>query len=52
VRVDVGDPIARRIELRAPQILRPVDHLSMQVGQVHQIEVHQPEVTDAGGGEV
>ena len=40
------------VELRAPDVLRPVDHLPLQVAKVNHVEVHQAEAADAGRRQV
>src|SRR5690606_20305521 len=37
MRVHVGDPVASGVELRPAEILRSMDYLTVQVGQVNQV---------------
>src|SRR5213594_3200252 len=52
VRVDLGDPFFRDLDLLAADVLRPVQHLALQVRLVDHVEVDDPETADAGGAEV
>src|SRR5947209_171150 len=47
VRVDVVQPVARRLDLRSAHVLRAVDDLPLQVRRVHHVEVHDAERADA-----
>src|SRR5881409_441254 len=52
VRVDLGDPFFRNLDLLAADVLRPVQHLALQVRLVDDVEVDDPETAHAGGAEV
>ena len=52
VRVQVADPVARRLDLLAADVLRPVEHLALQVRRVDDVELDDAEPADARGGEV
>ncbi len=52
VRVDVVQAVARRLDLRAPHVLRPVHDLTLEVRRVHHVEVHDAERADARRREV
>ena len=47
VRVDFGNCLARRVELRAADVARPVDNLPLEIGEVHHVEIHDTELADA-----
>ena len=40
------------IDFVAAYILGRVDHLALQVGEIHHVEIHQADAPDAGGGQV
>src|SRR5215204_5095210 len=48
VRVDVVEAVARRLDLRPPDVLCAVDDLALEVRGVHHVEVHDAERADAG----
>ena len=52
VRVGVVNAIACRVELGASDVARPVQQLSLQVGDFDNVEVDEPDGADAGRGEV
>src|SRR3989475_10217085 len=52
VRVDLSDALLRDVDLLAADVLRPVQHLALQVRLVDHVEVDDPETADAGGAEV
>jgi hypothetical protein len=52
VRVYVRQAVARRLDLRAAHVLRPVNDLALQVRLVNHVEVYEAERADAGRGEV
>src|SRR5213594_1134992 len=52
VRVDLGDPFFRDLDLLAADVFRPVEHLTLQVRLVNHVEVDDPETADAGGAKV
>jgi hypothetical protein len=52
VRVDRGEPVARGVGLRAPDVVRLVEELPVQVRRVDAVVVDDADVPDAGGGEV
>ncbi len=51
-RVDLAHLVRGGIELLAPYIGGTVDHLPLQVGKVDDIEIHKPDASDAGRGEI
>ena len=52
VRVQRGDRVARGLDLRAADVRRPVEHLALEVRQVHDVVVDDAERADARRGEV
>jgi hypothetical protein len=44
--------LARRLELRAADVLGAVEHLPLEVGEVDDVEVDEADVPDAGRGEI
>ena len=52
VRVDVANAIGRGVELRSPDIARPVDYLALEVGDVDGIEVDETQRSNACGSEI
>ena len=46
------DAIARGVDLLAADVLGAVQDLALQVGDVDDVEIHEADVADAGGGEV
>ena len=46
------DPRLRRLELRLPDVGRAVDDLALQVAEVDDVEVDEPQRADAGRGEI
>ena len=51
-RVDGLQPIAGRVELGPAHVGGAVQHLPLQVAEIDDVEVHQADPADAGGGEV
>src|SRR5207249_2349233 len=52
IRIDIGDRFGGGGKFGASHILGAMDHLPLQVGEVHYIKVHQAELAHAGGGQV
>ena len=52
VGVDVTQPVASGIDLRAADPRGAVEYLTLQVRKVDHIEVDQAKSADAGGGEI
>ena len=52
VRVNVVQPVVRRIELRATDIASTVEELPLQVGDIDHVEVDDADGADAGRSEV
>jgi hypothetical protein len=52
VRIDVADAIARRVQLGASDIAGAVQDLTLEVREIHDVEVHEPERADTGRGEI
>ena len=47
IRIDVAHPVGGRIELLAADVLGAVNHLPLQVGEIHHVEIHQADAADA-----
>ena len=52
VRIDVGDAVACRRELRAADVLGAVQDLALEVARFDDVEVDQAERSDAGGRQI
>ena len=52
VRVDPLHFLGRRIQLLAPHVVGRVDHLPLQVGKVDDVEIDDPDPSDARRGQV
>ena len=52
VRVERGDRLLGRVDLRHTDPLRVVNHLALEVGQVDRVVVDDPERADPGGGQI
>ena len=44
--------VGRRIQLLAADVFGAVDHLPLQVGEIDDVEIHQPDAPDAGRGQI
>ena len=47
-----AEAIARGMQFRAADVRCAVQHLALKVAEVHDIEVNEPDTTDAGGGQI
>src|SRR5439155_1123487 len=52
VRIERVQTVSGRRQLRTADVRRPVQDLALQVAEVDDVEVHQAERADAGGGEI
>ena len=52
VGVDAGNGIRCGLNLRPPDVLRPVEDLSLKIAEVHLIKVHDAQRTHPGGCQV
>ena len=52
VRVQIADAVPGGLDLLAAHVLRPVQHLALQVRRVDDVELDDAETADARGGEV
>ena len=52
VRIDVFDPVARAVELLAPDILCSMKHLALQIREIDNIEIDEPKRADPGRGKI
>ena len=52
MRVEILQAIRRRGELAAADVVRAVEDLALQVGDIHGVEIHDPEVANACGREI
>jgi hypothetical protein len=52
MRIDAGDRGLSAVGLRPPDIVRCVDHLSMQIGERDGIVIDDPERPDSGPGQI
>ena len=52
IRIDVEHGLGRRIQLLLADVLGPVNHLALQVGEIHHVEIHQADAADARRGEI
>ena len=51
-RIDIGHAICGRIEFLAADVLGPVNHLALEIGEIDHVEIDQADATHAGGGEI
>ena len=52
IRIDVEHRLGRRIQLLLADVLGPVNHLALQIGEIHHVEIHQADAADARRGEI
>jgi hypothetical protein len=52
VRVDVVNPVGCGVELRSSDVFRSVDYLSLEIGDIHGIEVDEAKRADSGRGKI
>src|SRR3989454_6181238 len=52
VRIDLRDPFFRDLDLLAPDVLRPIEHLALEIRLVDHVEVDDPEAADAGRAQI
>src|SRR3954466_2989835 len=52
VGIDIAKPVTRGGYLRASDGGRAVEDLTLQVRKIDAVEIHQPDVADAGGCEI
>ncbi len=50
--IEIAKPVARRFELRPPDVAGSVEHLPMQVRGIDDVEVDESDPADAGCREV
>src|ERR1700691_1807011 len=51
-RIDLVHTVGGGIELLAPDVAGAMDDLALQVGEVHYVEIDQPDASDTGGGQI
>jgi hypothetical protein len=51
-RIDVVQPIARRVEFRAADVRGAVKQLTLKIRDIDDVEVHEADRADAGGGKI
>src|SRR5581483_4714068 len=51
-RIDFPKCLPRRVQLRPAHVVRPMDDLPLQVGKVHNVEVHDAELSHPGCSQV
>src|SRR5690349_12880592 len=52
IRVNVVQPLGRRLDLGPADIFGAVDYLSLQIGLVNDVKIDQPDSTHTCGGQI